>query len=77
MYAAALSEVRLSPGRGVEVFLEDSRLTLSIGQEEWTENLRRLAATLADLARRGEMRDVREVRVHGAKVWVIKKEPVV
>lgn len=74
---AAVSRVRLSPGRGVEVFLENSRLTLSIGHEEWKENLSRLAATLADVARRGEMKDIREVRVHGAGVWVIKKGPVV
>ena len=74
---AAISRVRLSPGRGVEVFLESNRLVLSIGQEEWAENLGRLAATLADVAKRGEMKDIREVRVHGAGVWVIKKGPVV
>ena len=73
---AALSLVRLSPGRGVEVVLDNEKLVLSIGQEEWTENLVRLATTLADVTRRGEMRDVREVRVHGARVWVIKKGPV-
>jgi len=73
---AALTEVRLSPGRGVEVVLESSKLVLSIGQEEWGENLRRLAATLADVTRRGEMKNVREVRVHGSRVWVIKKGPV-
>lgn len=72
---AAPSVVRLSPGRGVEVVLENDRLVLSIGQEEWADNLVRLAATLADVARRGEMKDVREVRVHGARVWVIKKVP--
>lgn len=74
---AAVSRVRLSPGRGVEVFLENNRLVLSIGQEEWAENLGRLAATLADVAKRDEMKDIREVRVHGAGVWVIKKDPVV
>lgn len=73
---AAVSRIRLSPGRGVEVFLENSHLALSIGQEEWGENLNRLAATLADLARRGEMKNIREVRAHGAGVWVIKKHPV-
>jgi cell division protein FtsQ len=72
----AISQVRLSLGRGVEVFLENSRLVLSIGQEEWADNLSRLAATLADLARRGEMQDIREVRAHGAGVWVIKKHPI-
>ena len=74
---AAISQVRLSPGRGMEVVLENSRMVLSIGQEEWNENLGRLAATLADLTRRGEMKDIREVRAHGARVWVIKKHPVV
>ena len=74
---AGLSLVRLSPGRGVEVFLESDRLVLSIGQEEWSENLVRLAATLADVARRGELADVREIRAHGSRVWVIKKSPVV
>ncbi|CAK7073879.1 MAG: Cell division protein FtsQ [Desulfovibrio sp.] len=73
---AAISLVRLSPGRGVEVFLENSRLVLCIGQEEWAGNLGRLAATLADLVRRGEMKEIREVRAHGAGVWVIKKRPV-
>ena len=73
---AALSRVRLSPGRGVEVFLESDRLVLSIGQEEWSENLVRLAATLADVTRRGELKDVLEVRAHGSRVWVIKKAPV-
>lgn len=74
---SALSQVRLSPGRGVEVFLENDSLILSIGQEEWTENLKRLAATLADILRRGELQETREVRVHGSRVWVIRKGPVV
>ena len=72
-----LSQVRLSPGRGVEVLLESGGVALTIGQEEWPENLVRLAATLADIVRRGEMKDVREVRVYGPRVWVIKKRSVV
>lgn len=72
----AITRVRLSPGRGVEVSLRNDRLVLSIGHEEWRENLNRLAATLADVARRGEMKEIREVRVHGPSVWVIKKGPV-
>jgi cell division protein FtsQ len=71
-----VSLVRLSPGRGVEVFLDNNRLVLSIGQEEWRQNLERLAATLTDLGRRGEMKKIREVRVHGASVWVITNGPV-
>lgn len=74
---SALSLVRLSPGRGVEVFLENDSLILSVGQEEWPQNLVRLAATLADIARRNEMKETREVRVHGSRVWVIRKSPAV
>ncbi len=74
---ASVSLVRLSPGRGMEVFLDNNRLVLSIGQEEWRQNLERLAATLTDLGRRGEMKKIREVRVHGASVWVITDGPVV
>ncbi len=73
---SSVSLVRLSPGRGVEVFLENSRLILSIGQEEWAANLERLAATLADLSRRGEIREVREIRAHDAGVLVVKDKPV-
>ena len=75
--SAAISLVRLSHGKGVEVFLENSSLVLSIGHEEWRENLARLAATLADLGRRKELASVREVRVHGSRVWVIKKSRVI
>lgn len=73
---AAIALIRLSPGRGVEVFLENKGPLLSIGQEEWADNLDRLAVTLADLVKRGEMDDVKEVRAHGAGVWVVKKRPV-
>ena len=74
---AAITWIRLSSGRGVEVSLRNDKLILSIGQEEWRENLNRLAATLADVTMRGELKDVREVRVHGPSVWVIKRGPVV
>lgn len=73
---SSVSLVRLSPGRGVEVFLENNRLVLSIGQEDWTANLDRLAATLADLSRRGELKQVREIRAHDAGVLVVKDKPV-
>ena len=53
----AVSWVRLSPARGVEVYVDDKRLKISIGLEEWLPNLNRLGKTLADLGRRGEMPD--------------------
>ena len=69
---ASISLVRLSPARGVEVYIEDKRLRISIGLEEWLPNLSRLGRTLADLGRRGEMPGIREIRAQGANVWVEK-----
>lgn len=67
---AAVSLVRLSSARGVEVYVDETRLKISIGLEEWLPNLRRLGLTLGDLARRGELRDVHEIRAQGSNVWV-------
>ena len=72
---SALSLIRLSAGRGVEIFMENSRLAISIGPEEWKANLDRLAVTLADLIRRGELAQVREIQAHGTSVWVTKDRP--
>ena len=69
---ASVSWVRLSAARGVEVYVDDRRLKISIGLEEWLPNLNRLGKTLADLGRRGEMPDIREIRAQGANVWVEK-----
>jgi cell division protein FtsQ len=73
---ASVSWVRLSASRGVEVYLEDSRLKLTIGLEEWLPNLRRLGKTIRDLSQRGELADVREIKAQGANVWV-EKSPVI
>ena len=70
---ASVSWVRLSAARGVEVYVDDRRLKISIGLEEWLPNLNRLGRTLADLSRRGEMSDVREIRAQSMNVWVEKK----
>ena len=69
---ASVSWVRLSAARGVEVYVDDKRLKISIGLEEWLPNLNRLGRTLTDLGRRGEMPDIREIRAQGANVWVEK-----
>ena len=68
----SVSWVRLSASRGVEVFVDNDRLKISIGLEEWMANLRRLELTLADLGRRGELSEVREIRAQGSNVWVEK-----
>lgn len=68
----AVSWVRLSAARGVEVYMEDSRLKLTIGLEDWLRNLNRLGKTLTDLGSRGELGQVREIKALGANVWVEK-----
>lgn len=73
---ASLSMVRLSSARGVEVYVEGAGYKISIGLEDWLQNLRRLGLTLADLSRRGEMGLVQEIRAQGANVWVERRSPV-
>ncbi len=63
--------VRLSTARGIEVFVQNTGLKLSIGLEDWQQNLRRLELTLADLNRRGELSQIREVKAQGTNVWVV------
>ena len=74
---AAVSMVRLSHGRGIDVHFEASRLVISLGQEDLKANLARLQIVLADLSRRGELSKVREVRAHGSNVWVVSESAVV
>lgn len=62
--------VRLTRSSGVELFLENTDMSLRIGVEDWHANLDRLAKVLEDLSRRGELKRVREVRVTGPAVWV-------
>lgn len=73
---AGISLVRLSAARGVEVYVEDSKLRISIGLEEWLSNLQRLDKVLADLIRRGELKEVREIKAQGVNVWVERRTPV-
>jgi cell division protein FtsQ len=69
----AVSWVRLSAARGVEVFVEDTRLHITIGLEDWLNNLRRLGRTLADLRARGELSGARAIKAEGTSVWVEKR----
>jgi cell division protein FtsQ len=71
----SVSWVRLSAARGVEVFVEDTRLHITIGFEDWLNNLQRLGRTIADLQARGELPLVRAIRAEGVSVWVEKKTP--
>ncbi len=73
--AGALAAVTLSPGRGIELYLEDREMRLSIATDDWDGNLARLGLALGDLARRHELRSVREVRAVNGSVWVVLNQP--
>jgi cell division protein FtsQ len=73
--AGAIASVTASLGRGIEIYLADRELRLSIAVEDWDGNLARLGVALGDLARRHELKDVREVRAANGDVWVIVNKP--
>lgn len=57
-----ISWLRISAGKGFELYWESKHLSLSIGFEHWRQNLRRLALTLDDIKKRNEINQTREIR---------------
>lgn len=72
--AGAIASVRLSPAQGVEIFLEDREMRLSIAADDWKGNLQRLGVALSDLAKRRELGSVREARAVDGNVWIIRNK---
>lgn len=71
---ASVSWVRVSAAKGFELFLENRNLTLCIAAEKWGGNIEKLGMVLGDLARRGELKHVREVWASEASVWVVRSQ---
>ena len=67
----SISGLTLSSSQGVELYLEDRELRLSLTTKDWKNNMKRMSLTLGDLACRRELGNVREVRVSDESVWVI------
>lgn len=67
----AVSGLNISPGKGIELYLADREMRLSIATDDWSGNLERLSITLGDLARRSALGPVREIRAADGNVWVI------
>lgn len=67
----AISSINITPGKGIELYLEDREMRFSIAVDDWRGNLERLSITLGDLARRGALAPVREIRAADGNVWVI------
>ncbi|MDE5832933.1 MAG: FtsQ-type POTRA domain-containing protein [Desulfovibrio sp.] len=70
--AGAIASVILSPSNGVEIYLEDREMRLTIAAEDWESNLARLGIALGDLAKRRELSSVREARAVDGNVWIIR-----
>ncbi len=68
----AISALRITMGRGMELYLDDRDILLSIALDSWEKNLQRLSITIGDLVRRNELSTVKEVRATDGNVWVIK-----
>ncbi len=68
----AISGVRITASRGMELYLDDREILLSIALDSWKKNLQRLSITIGDLVRRNELSQVREVRATDGNVWVIR-----
>jgi cell division protein FtsQ len=65
--------IRLDPGGGIDVGLDEPGLRLSLGWPAWRENAARLQQVLDDLQQRGELKGTRSVKAHGSHVWVSGK----
>lgn len=70
--AGSISSVVLSPSNGVEIYLEDRDMRLTIAPEDWERNIARLNLALSDLAKRRELASVREARAVDGNVWIIR-----
>lgn len=74
---AAASTLRLSSAKGLEIVMGNMELTLCISPDDWDGNLRRLNSVLRDLARRGELKNTREIWLADKSVWVIMQQPII
>ena len=68
--AGSIAEIGVSQVKGVELWLEDRSLCLTLAADDWQGNLKRLAMTLSDLAKRQELRNARAIQAAHGNVWV-------
>ncbi len=69
---SAISAIRVGGAKGMELYLDDREILLSIALDSFEKNLLRLSITIGDLVRRNELSKVKEVRATDGNVWVIK-----
>ncbi len=69
-----ISWIRLSAGGGFELYWETRRLRLSIGVENWKDNLKRIASVVTDIEKRKETVMVTSIRAADGQVWMTKAQ---
>ncbi len=69
-----ISWFKISAGSGFELYWESRQLRLSIGLENWKDNIKRLASVIADIEQRKETRKVTGIRSADGQVWMTKEE---
>lgn len=67
-----ISWIRLSAGGGFELYWETRSLRLSIGVENWKDNLKRIASVVTDIEKRKETVMVTSIRAADGQVWMTK-----
>lgn len=72
----AITHIWLSASRGLEFFVSGANIKITIGLEEWMQNLQRAKETMSDLLKRGELSQVRIIRAQGHNVWVETAKPL-
>lgn len=66
-----LSWVRVSAGKGIEWYIDEPALLISVDVENLGTNLERTRLVLKDLGRRGDFRRIKEIIAVDGSVWVI------
>ena len=67
-----ISWIRLSAGSGFELYWESRRLRLSIGIDNWKDNLKRIASVVTDIEKRKETVMVTSIKAADGQVWMTK-----
>ncbi|CAM2059377.1 cell division protein FtsQ [Desulfovibrionales bacterium] len=66
------SWIKLSYGKGFELYFEKYQCSISIDIKEWEENLVRLRTVWNDLERRKELNDIKSINIQGSNVWIVR-----
>jgi cell division protein FtsQ len=67
-----ISWLRISAGKGFELYWETKQLTMSVGIEDWRANLHRLGLVLTDAEKRNDISIIHEIVAADGHVWLRK-----